>query len=268
MAKTNSGLVAYVKSKVGCYYWFGCFGQMSNQKGLLAAKKAQYPRYYKADDFDDQVRNPKQVFDCAGLIKAYLWTDSIDDVTPTYNSKQDYGATAFYNNASVKGKIASFDKVPGRLVFKGANSKMEHVGVYIGDGKIAEAKGHKYGVIISNLDASWTHWCQSNLITDDTPKPEPTPTPTPTPEPQGYTGEFPTLPNRGYFKKGDKGTEVRKLQKLLLWISPGCLPRFGVDGDYGNETYNAVKVCQSILKVKVDGLYGRATQIAAKAYKK
>lgn len=142
--------------------------------------------------------------------------------------------------------------------------------MYIGDGLIVEAKGHKYGVITSKLDATWTHWCQSNLITDDTPKPEPTPTPAPTPapEPQGYTGEFPTLPNRGYFKKGDRGREVTKLQNLLLWISPGCLPRFGADGDYGNETYNAVKVCQSILKVKVDGLYGRATQIAAKAYKK
>lgn len=95
----------------------------------------------------------------------------------------------------------------------------------------------------------------------------PTP-PTPTPEKQGYTGEFPTLPSRGYFKKGDKGIEVRKLQKLLLWISPGCLPRFGVDGEYGNETYNAVKVCQSILGVTVDGLWGKKSQLAAKEYKK
>ena len=92
--------------------------------------------------------------------------------------------------------------------------------------------------------------------------------PTPTPEPSGYTGEFPTLPKRGYFKKGDKGKEVVKLQNLLLWISPGCLPKYGADGDYGNETYNAVKVCQSILKVKVDGLWGKASQAAAKMYKK
>lgn len=271
MAKTNSGLVAYVKAKVGCYYWFGTFGQMASN-ALYQAKKAQYARYYKASDFDDQIKNPKQVFDCAGLIKAYLWTDSIDDVTPKYNAKQDYGATAFYNNSAVKGKISSFDKVPGRLLYKGDSKTKSHVGVYIGDHLIVEAKGHKYGVIISKLDSTWTHWSQSNLITDDTPAPQPeptpTPAPTPAPEPQGYTGEFPKLPNRGYFKKGDKGTEVRKLQNLLMWISPGCLPRFGVDGDYGNETYNAVKVCQSILKVKVDGLYGRATQIAAKAYKK
>jgi hypothetical protein len=96
----------------------------------------------------------------------------------------------------------------------------------------------------------------------------PTPAPTPTPEKHGYTGEFPTLPSRGYFKKGDKGKEVRKLQNLLLWISPGCLPRFGADSEYGNETYNAVKVCQSILGVKTDGLWGKKSQLAAREYKK
>lgn len=88
------------------------------------------------------------------------------------------------------------------------------------------------------------------------------------PEGAGYTGEFPTLPKRGYFKKGDNGKEVVKMQKVLLWISPGCLPKYGADGDYGNETFNAVKVCQSILGVKTDGLYGKATQAAAKLYKK
>jgi hypothetical protein len=69
-------------------------------------------------------------------------------------------------------------------------------------------------------------------------------------------------------KKGDKGKEVRKLQNLLLWISPGCLPRFGADSEYGNETYNAVKVCQSILGVTVDGLWGKKSQLAAREYKK
>ena len=263
MTKTNSGLVEYVKAKVGCYYWFGTFGQMASN-ALYKAKKSQYPKYYTATDFNTQIKNPKQVFDCAGLIKAYLWTDSIDDVTPTYKSSQDYGATAFYNRCTKKGKISSFDHVKGRLVFKGANSKMTHVGVYIGDGKIVEAKGHKYGVIISNLDASWTHWGQCNLISEDS---APAPVPTPTPS-EAYTGEFPTLPSRGYFKKGDKGKEVVKMQNVLLWISPGCLPKYGADGDVGSETINAVKVCQSILKVKTDGLYGKATQIAAKAYRK
>lgn len=90
----------------------------------------------------------------------------------------------------------------------------------------------------------------------------------PTPTPSHYTGEYPTLPPRGYFKKGDKGKEVVKLQNLLLWISPGCLPKYGSDGDYGNETFNAVRVCQSILGVTTDGLWGRVSQAKAKAYTK
>lgn len=87
-------------------------------------------------------------------------------------------------------------------------------------------------------------------------------------EPKGYEGEFPTLPSRGYFKKGDKGKEVTKLQKLLLWISPGCLPKYGADGDIGNETINAVKVCQKILGTTADGLWGKNTQAKAKAFRK
>jgi hypothetical protein len=86
--------------------------------------------------------------------------------------------------------------------------------------------------------------------------------------PSHYTGEFPTLPLRGYFKKGDKGKEVVKMQKVLEWISPGCLPKYGADGDIGNETINAVKICQSILGCTTDGLYGKTTQAKAKAYTK
>ena len=87
--------------------------------------------------------------------------------------------------------------------------------------------------------------------------------------PSHYTGEFPTLPSpREYFKKGDKGKEVVKMQKVLEWISPGCLPKYGADGDIGNETINAVKVCQSILGCTTDGLYGKTTQAKAKAYTK
>ena len=185
MAKTNSGLVEYCKAKVGCYYWYGTFGQMAS-KSLYNQKSNQYPTYYTAKDFAKQIANPKQVFDCAGLLKAYLWTDSIDDTTPTYNAKQDYGATAFYDHCTKKGTIDSFDKVVGRLLFKKKGSKMSHVGVYIGDGKIAEAKGHAYGVVISDLDSKWTHWGQCNLITEDsvTPEPAPQPTPAPTPKPE------------------------------------------------------------------------------------
>lgn len=180
MTKTNSGLCAYARAKVGCYYWMGTYGQLAS-KSLYNAKKKQYPKYYTASDFEKQIANPKQVFDCAGLIKGYLWTDSIDG-KPKYNSKSDYGATGFYNSAKSKGKISTFKKINGQLVFKGTADKKSHVGIYC-DGYVYEAKGHAYGVIKSKFNSSWTYWAQCHLIVDDTSKPQPSPEPTPTPTP-------------------------------------------------------------------------------------
>lgn len=48
-----------------------------------------------------------------------------------------------------------------------------------------------------------------SYVKGDTPKPH---------TPTTYPGTFPKLPKRGYFKKGDKGTEVKKLQNLLVWL--------------------------------------------------
>lgn len=198
MAKTNTGLVEYCKAKVGCYYWFGTFGQMAS-KSLYNSKKAQYPKYYTASDFAKQIANPKQVFDCAGLIKAYLWTKSIDDTHPVYKSSQDYGATGFYNNAKSKGSISSFQKIAGQLVFKGTDKTKSHVGVYIGNDQVIEAKGHAYGVIQSKFSSGgWKYWAQCHLIDkDDKPEPQPTPTPTPTPEPNEYSGIWTTTAKSG-----------------------------------------------------------------------
>lgn len=187
MAKTNSGLVEYCKAKIGCYYWFGTFGQMAS-KTLYTQKSKQYPNKYTASDFEKQIANPKQVFDCSGLIKAYLWTKSIDDTKPKYDAKTDYGATAFYDNSTYKGKISVFPKKPGMLVFKGTSKTKSHVGVYIGNDTVVEAKGHKYGVVETKFSTGdWDYWAQCNLITDDTdvkPEPQPTPAPTPAPEPK------------------------------------------------------------------------------------
>ena len=179
MAKTNSGLVAYCRAQVGRPYWFGTFGNTASAS-LYAAKKEQYPKYYTAKDFPSQYG--QRVHDCAGLIKGYLWSDTPDS-KPKYNAKQDYGATAFYANCTKRGTIKTFDRVPGRLIFKGSGSKMSHVGVWDGE-KIIEAKGHAYGVVVSNLDDKWTHWGQCNLITEDqAPAPQPTPEPAPAPQP-------------------------------------------------------------------------------------
>lgn len=82
---------------------------------------------------------------------------------------------------------------------------------------------------------------------------------------KGYSGTFPSLPSRGYFKSGDKGTQVKNLQKFLNWaVSSGL----SVDGVIGSKTIAAVKKFQKAVGISQDGLFGKNTLAKAKAYKK
>ena len=64
--KTGKGLAEYAIAQLGKPYWWGTFGQTANAS-LLAAKRAQYPSYYQANDFQSQFG--KKVHDCVGLVK-------------------------------------------------------------------------------------------------------------------------------------------------------------------------------------------------------
>ena len=59
-------------------------------------------------------------------------------------------------------------------------------------------------------------------------------------------------------KKGSRGADVKTLQGALL--ARGLkLPRWGIDGDFGNETLKAVKAAQAGGKIAQDGVVGRHT---------
>ena len=151
MSITNKQLVAYVKGQLGCPYWFGCFGQKATSS-LLNAKRKQYPSYYTADDFKNQYG--QKVHDCGGLIKGAIFCDAAIDAVPKYSSKYDVDSDTMLKQCSESGSIGSIPEIEGVLVFKKG-----HVGVYIGGGKVVEARGHSYGVIESKLgDIPWTNW--------------------------------------------------------------------------------------------------------------
>ena len=64
-----------------------------------------------------------------------------------------------------------------------------------------------------------------------------------------------TLP---LLKKGSAGMSVRVLQTVLKYR--GCsLPKYGVDGDFGDETVAAVKQFQKAAKLTADGVVGTKT---------
>lgn len=67
---------------------------------------------------------------------------------------------------------------------------------------------------------------------------------------------------RNYLKKGDDGDEIKKLQAYLNWYDPNN--KLKVDGIFGNATEKAVESLQKALGLDVDGLVGAKTVEAMK----
>lgn len=152
--KNNKGLVAYCRAQLGRPYWYGCFGQKATET-LYDMKRRQYPRMYAASDFPKQYG--EKVHDCVGLIKGYMWTASADDTHPVYcsNGMPDVSADMLFDRCRRKSTVmATMPDVEGVAVFMRG-----HVGVYIGNGKVVEARGHAYGVVETALKARrWQRW--------------------------------------------------------------------------------------------------------------
>ena len=90
------------------------------------------------------------------------------------------------------------------------------------------------------------------------PVPFQTVAPTATPAPTGSPAPALT-PNSRYTKLvfGDSGNNVKKLQNKLIEL--GYMPKNSADGQYGYQTYNAVKAFQKANSLSVDGVAGPAT---------
>ena len=73
------------------------------------------------------------------------------------------------------------------------------------------------------------------------------------------TATKPTAAPSGPLKPGDRGSEVKVLQRALasLGYSPGA-----VDGDYGASTQRAVARFQNVSKLTSDGILGPKTLLA------
>ena len=109
--------------------------------------------------------------DCIGLVKGYLWSKS-PSAAPKYNGSEDKSASGMYKASKIRGKIGTFDFLPGRLIYKGKDpDHINHVGIYAGGGRLIEAKGHAYGVVEGPFKpAEWNFWGQCPYITADTKK--------------------------------------------------------------------------------------------------
>lgn len=215
--KDNNWLVDYCKAQVGRPYWFGTFGQVGSAS-LYQSKQNQYPNNYPPKKFtkDSFVKQyGKKVHDCAGLIKGAIWCDSFDDPTPTYKSSEDYGANKFFTNATKNGTMNTFIDLPGILVFKGTDKQKTHVGVYIGNGKVIEAKGHTAGVVISDV-SGFKYWSMCNLISYSDAILPADPKPTPAPPAESSNGGYTEAEVKAAYDciRGKYGNGATRKQKL------------------------------------------------------
>lgn len=218
MSKTNLGLVEFALSKVGCGYIYGATGQIGSE-ALIHQFAAMFPNIYNLSYISMTHRwIGVESYDCAGVIDAYC------GINTTANN--------YYFRATIKGSsMGNFPGIPGTLVHMDG-----HVGVYIGNGQVVEARGVNYGVVITTLAARpWARWSQCYLIQYITETP---------PE---VKIEF-TLTRE--LKRGMSGDDVRPVQKVIGVIS---------DGSFGPNTETAVKVWQGKHNLTADGVVGPAT---------
>lgn len=243
--KTSYGLVDYAKAQLGNPYWWGGYGLIANQ-ALLNQMKALYPGVYNTEYYSNAPSQfGKRVFDCVGLIKGYRWSETPTS-NPVYVASEDVAVSGLYNQCKNRGSIETMPDVPGTCVFIGG----DHVGVYIGDGMVIEARSHKDGVVSSRLDSRpWNKWGQPSWI--EYPSVE-------------YYDWFSELSQRDQetvakwptLHRGQKSGYAGALQLLLVFYGG-----FGieVDGDFGQKTFDALVKWQKGMNLEPDGICGKQT---------
>lgn len=104
----------------------------------------------------------KHVTDCSGLLR---WALSQLGESIVHHARYQYTQYSSPKGKLVNGKRDDGKPVlPGTAVFlQGTQDHIHHVGVYIGNDTVVEAKGTIYGVTTSHL-AHWDHWGELTMV--------------------------------------------------------------------------------------------------------
>lgn len=254
--KTGEGLALFAEKAAIAKtpYIYATFGQILTERKLSEVRRL-YPermsekRYQYARDH----YVGKRTNDCYGLVKRYKWSGgdaenpSLDDI-PIYDGKTDVNANAAYSKATVKGKISTIPEVRGLIVWKSG-----HVGVYLGGGRVAEARGFDFGTVITKLsDRPWTNWFQEVGISYEK---QPTPAPG-----GGFDVKVKTLKrNADGSAMVDPNVLVFQSMMNTLKIRDDDGRELVTDSHYGKRSEQACKRFQKLRGLTVDGKCGPAT---------
>lgn len=239
--KTQNEVRVYALAASGWIYVWGANGQVITPELMNRLYRdygsASYPKSY----YDNKLAAGagKKAADCSGFM---LPLSGYDDT-----------AHGYYNACTVKGAISSSGSLPKNevcLVFKSnASGRMYHIGIYLGDGTVAEmassASNYQHRPLAGG---GWTHWGKPKWIDYSADV-----------DPHKCILDLEVaLPS---LVKGHECSYVKTLQQLLA--ARGYSTN-GVDGIFGAGTESAVKQFQTDAGVKVNyyGTVGSKTWAA------
>ena len=169
------------------------------------------------------------MFDCIGFVNQLL----------DYASVYHYGGgcSTMWNHAAnwdQKGKLKDMPETVCCVFqqYPGNDKKMQHIGLYIGDGWVIHCSVEVKKQRLS--DYPWTHYGI----------------------PKGMGGDVPV--SHKTIKRGSTGPDVVECQEDLIKLGYDLSP-YGADGKFGAKTETAVKQFQTSVGLKADGIVGPKT---------
>ena len=266
MATAKGQIIAdYAISKLGCAYIYGGYGEKLCRPAFRRERAEAYP-YQKNNIYDncpvlsgkksscDGCKwNGKQAYDCAQLTRYACKAAGQELVS---------GANSQWNKVpwEKKGPIATLPDVPGVILYHvNSSGTMTHTGVYIGGGYAVEARAAKYGVVKTTVASrSWTHWAAlPGVLTGEAVQSPAQPDEAPENEAQTQTDAAEAgVIQMNTLRNGNRGTQVKVLQFLLDEHGFDCGK---ADGIFGKKTLAAVKAYQKARGLTVDGICGKNT---------
>lgn len=249
---------SYALEQVGAAYVMGATAQKctpSMRRALANGRSSEYADKItgncpvlsgRQSSCDGCKYEGRRAFDCAQLSKYAAKAGGIDLPSGSNSqwTKVDW---------AVRGEIAGMPTDVVCFVYHVKDGRMSHVGVYLGDGTVADARGHAYGVLHRDVASyPWTHYAVPKEIAQEVGLMD------------GETHETYWDTSRPTLRKGRRGVEVSYLQQLLN--DAGCSPEIEEDGLFGSATQAAVLDYQVAHDLPVDGVVGPMTWAALEGH--